>query len=478
MTAATATALLVGGLWFAHALRIGRRATDNGARNAGLAALLASFAALKFALIGARASDDALAVGLLAGTVGLLSYRWWQFVLGFLRPTGRTGLVSRLARAGATRAWRWLARPLFAASAFIVAQVTLAAIAMLRPISRRVGSLARSTLGYLWPALDGRRLRRLALAYAADLQAAGPTDRARAEQALAALLQARDLPPVPVLCVQSPRQVALMLAALRAFGESIEPEHNDAWADAARRSPSRVEQGEWHDLIERLRSARLGRPPSLAWLIEPDQWWFAPELSGARMAATTRELADHLERASSERQLVAAAVRIEGLRVPLGEAGGTAFGRVAEALVCHGRPSSTAPALRALGELLRSAYWVALTPAAAILCEWPIAQRRDEHGRLVSAGGPALRFADGFEVYVMGQAAVPAQLVMAPSELTIEQVQQIDNDDVRRELLLTVFGRDGYIATLAARPELIAREPLRRGRLHGRCRLGRRGRSR
>ena len=71
-------------------------------------------------------------------------------------------------------------------------------------------------------------------------------------------------------------------------------------------------------------------------------------------------------------------------------------------------------------------------------------------GRLHCADGPAKRYRDGWSIYAIHGVRVPAQVVMAPETLTVEQIKAEQNAEVRR-IMIDRFGAAKYLRAIGAK---------------------------
>jgi hypothetical protein len=74
---------------------------------------------------------------------------------------------------------------------------------------------------------------------------------------------------------------------------------------------------------------------------------------------------------------------------------------------------------------------------------------RDDRGRLHSAAGPALGWADGYVLHAIHGVRVPAQVVEAPETITIGQIHRERNVEVRR-FLRERYGLERYLRDTGA----------------------------
>jgi hypothetical protein len=82
--------------------------------------------------------------------------------------------------------------------------------------------------------------------------------------------------------------------------------------------------------------------------------------------------------------------------------------------------------------------------------------RLDDEGRPHSTDGPAIAYADGFEIWADHGVGVPSWLVTHPERLTVEAIDAERNAEVRR-LMIERFGAERLVregdATLVAEDE-------------------------
>lgn len=86
-------------------------------------------------------------------------------------------------------------------------------------------------------------------------------------------------------------------------------------------------------------------------------------------------------------------------------------------------------------------YW---DTGVVVTCDQPVEIHLDEQQRLHRLDGPALRYRDGWEVYAIHGAVVPALVVMDPASTTAEQIDQERNVEIRR-VLVERYGINRYI---------------------------------
>lgn len=72
-----------------------------------------------------------------------------------------------------------------------------------------------------------------------------------------------------------------------------------------------------------------------------------------------------------------------------------------------------------------------------------------QDGQLHSDNSPAIAFRDGFEIYAINGHRVTKQIVMSPETITIEQIENENNAEVRR-IMIERLGTDIYLAKIGA----------------------------
>lgn len=79
-----------------------------------------------------------------------------------------------------------------------------------------------------------------------------------------------------------------------------------------------------------------------------------------------------------------------------------------------------------------------------VVSDFPEILKYDEQNRPHCATGPSHRWRDGWEFYYWHGVRVPAKVVMAPETITLEDITEEKNAEVRR-VLIERFGEDRYI---------------------------------
>jgi hypothetical protein len=85
-----------------------------------------------------------------------------------------------------------------------------------------------------------------------------------------------------------------------------------------------------------------------------------------------------------------------------------------------------------------------------IITERPSQLHRDDEGRLHNETGPAVLYPDGWGVWAIHGVRVTQQIVECPEELTVEQIREEQNQEVRR-VMMDRFGAARYLRESNAR---------------------------
>jgi hypothetical protein len=109
----------------------------------------------------------------------------------------------------------------------------------------------------------------------------------------------------------------------------------------------------------------------------------------------------------------------------------------------------SSPRLEAFADAVASLgmWWV--QRGAVILTDQPTTIARDDHGRLHSETGPALAWADGHSLHAIHGVRVPREVVEAPETITVDQVRDERNQEVRR-VMLDRYGHQRYLRDAGA----------------------------
>ena len=95
-------------------------------------------------------------------------------------------------------------------------------------------------------------------------------------------------------------------------------------------------------------------------------------------------------------------------------------------------------------ELAEHAGWWEPFEGVVMACEPPEIQEVDEAGRLHREDGPAILCRDGWPVYAWHGVRVPAHVIEQPHEITVAQIDNEQNAEVRR-VMLERYGTDRYL---------------------------------
>lgn len=112
-------------------------------------------------------------------------------------------------------------------------------------------------------------------------------------------------------------------------------------------------------------------------------------------------------------------------------------------------------ALDALIEAVRLVGWWWPMTGAVVLTDRPTILTRDEQGRLHSATGPALAYADGYALHFWHGTCVPEWVIENP---TIERALAEENTEIRR-CAMEHLGWDAVIAHLGVEPLDVCADP-------------------
>lgn len=101
-------------------------------------------------------------------------------------------------------------------------------------------------------------------------------------------------------------------------------------------------------------------------------------------------------------------------------------------------------------QLAKSAMWWWPYDTHCFICERPEAIHVDDDAELHCENGPALRFRDGVELYVINGHEVPKFVVMQPETITIEKIRDEQNAEVRR-IMIQRMGPQKYLTEIEAK---------------------------
>jgi hypothetical protein len=91
--------------------------------------------------------------------------------------------------------------------------------------------------------------------------------------------------------------------------------------------------------------------------------------------------------------------------------------------------------LSGLWELAQSAGWAIPHQNVCWVSERYRVLERDEHGLLHSLSGPACAFPDGWAIHAVHSVRVPAFVVERPGDITVENIDEEENAEVRRVMI-------------------------------------------
>ncbi|MET7986952.1 DUF6745 domain-containing protein [Streptomyces sp. NPDC005281] len=110
-----------------------------------------------------------------------------------------------------------------------------------------------------------------------------------------------------------------------------------------------------------------------------------------------------------------------------------------------------ASVLAGIAAVARDAGWWWPYEKVAVISERPLSLHRDEVGRLDRGDGPALGYADGFELYAWRGMPVPRTFLDELTALTPERIRDEENAELRR-VMLEHYGYDRYLDESGAVP--------------------------
>jgi hypothetical protein len=268
---------------------------------------------------------------------------------------------------------------------------------------------------------------------------AEPADRPAAEAAVRLAYQLVGLAgPERFVWHDSPRSGAIAAAQLVEAGEtgrSVRPlVRTKTWADARSRQTARLGAAGWaqHWAASGARTWQLLNER----IVAPLRTRLAAELTAS--GRTESELTDQ----------ELAAARLTLLDAVHGQHDGAwlaAFGGADQA-----GNFVDDDALAGLAGVARSAGWWWPYERVVVLTERPLAVHRDNLGRLHHGDGPALSYPDGWGLHAWRGMPIPAAVAAQLPHLTVEQIRDEANAEVRR-VMLEHFGFDRYLRASGAR---------------------------
>ncbi|GAA3906459.1 hypothetical protein GCM10023084_68430 [Streptomyces lacrimifluminis] len=259
--------------------------------------------------------------------------------------------------------------------------------------------------------------------------ATGPGDRAVAEEGVRLAYRRAGLPePDRILWARSPREaVRMLMTATHPDGSALGP-LGAGVRDAVLGAPWAAERARLH--------AELG----------PERWSGHWRTTGASLWEATRTLVDRV-RAGTVEELAADRQEEAQVRLLLLDA---ALGQHDAAWLCAFESGDDSP-LAGLAKVAGEAGWWWPYERTAIVSERPLTLHRDEAGRLDRGDGPALGYADGFELYAWRGMPVPRDFLDELTALTPERIRGEENAELRR-VMLEYYGYDRYLDESGAKP--------------------------
>lgn len=259
--------------------------------------------------------------------------------------------------------------------------------------------------------------------------ATGPGDRAAAEEGVRLAYRRAGLAePERIVWARSPLEAVRMLmtathsdgSPLGTLGAGV---RNAVWS-----APWAAERARLH--------AQLG----------PERWSGHWRATGAGLWESTRTLVDRV-RAGIVEELATGRQEEARVRLLLLDA---ALGQHDAGWLCAFEPGDDSP-LAGLAAVARDAGWWWPYEKTAVLSERPLTLHRDEAGRLDRGDGPALGYADGFELYAWRGMPVPKDFLDELTALTPERIRDEENAELRR-VMLEFYGYDRYLDESGAKP--------------------------
>lgn len=110
--------------------------------------------------------------------------------------------------------------------------------------------------------------------------------------------------------------------------------------------------------------------------------------------------------------------------------------------------------------LAKSAMWWWPFDTHCIICNRPKEIHVDDSAELHNETGPAMSFRDGLELYVINGNEVPKFVVMEPETITLKHIEDTENAEVRRIMIMRM-GADKYLKAIGAK--LINRDRVKVG---------------
>jgi hypothetical protein len=100
-------------------------------------------------------------------------------------------------------------------------------------------------------------------------------------------------------------------------------------------------------------------------------------------------------------------------------------------------------------KLCESANYFWCNSQFVIVCARPTEIYRNDRGELHNESGMAIKYPDGWGLYSINGFTVPEKVVMAPETITIQEIQEEENQEVRR-IMIERYGVDKYLGEINA----------------------------
>ncbi len=112
--------------------------------------------------------------------------------------------------------------------------------------------------------------------------------------------------------------------------------------------------------------------------------------------------------------------------------------------------ASSEKELRQWLSLFRLAPWYSFFENVCLVGMYPVDLRLDEQLRLNNRSGAAITFSDGWKMWAFNGTRVPRRLIEAPETLTIEDISNADNVNIRR-IMMGMYGASRYLEDSGSR---------------------------
>ncbi|MEU3791155.1 DUF6745 domain-containing protein [Streptomyces fructofermentans] len=263
----------------------------------------------------------------------------------------------------------------------------------------------------------------------ATAAATGAGDRTAAEEGVRRAYRRAGLAePATVVWARSPREaVRMLMTGAHPDGSPLGPVGAGV-REAVLAAPWAAERGRMHDTLG------------------PEGWSGHWRATGAGLWESTRTLVDRV-RAGIVEELAGDREEETRVRLLLLDA---ALGQHDAAWLCAFEAGDDS-ALGDVAAVARNAGWWWPYENVAIISERPLTLHRDEAGRLDRGDGPALGYADGFELYAWRGMPVPRDFLDELTALTPERIRGEENAELRR-VMLEYYGYDRYLDESGAVP--------------------------